>query len=300
MNAIDSIKPTAAVPAPAMPVASDEPVLLRPLPAVLPIPLRQVLTADVPASSQVLAQAGIGAAIDGPSPLPATTAGSAPAPAPAAPPTPSPTATAPTAGGPGGAIGNGLPTYFDENTKKWVTTPGAIGNLTPEQSRAAAASEGLARVIRIPINKLKEGESQYNIVIRPGDIINVPNIEPGEFYLLGHVNRPGVYSLTGRKVTLKQAVAAAGGLDSLAIPRRCDLIRRIGNTEVTVQVDLQRVFEGEQPDMYLKANDEINIGTDMFATFLAVTRNAYRFSYGYGFTYDRNFYNQPVISASQK
>jgi protein involved in polysaccharide export with SLBB domain len=166
------------------------------------------------------------------------------------------------------------------------------------QSESIAAATGLnaPRVLRIPIDKLKEGDPRYNIVIRSGDIINVPNIEPGEFYLLGHVSRPGVYSLTGRRVTMKQAIAAAGGLDAVAIPRRCDLIRRIGGIEVTVQVDLQRIFDGEQPDMFLKADDLVNVGTDAIAPFLAVTRNAYRASYGWGFVYDRNLYNQPVIT----
>jgi len=44
----------------------------------------------------------------------------------------------------------------------------------------------------------------------------------------------------------------------------------------------------------------VNVGTDMIAPFLAVTRNAYRAAYGFGFTYDRNFYNQPVIQQSAK
>ena len=34
--------------------------------------------------------------------------------------------------------------------------------------------------------------------------------EPGEFYIIGEVTRPGVYSLNGRKLTLKQALAATG------------------------------------------------------------------------------------------
>jgi len=152
-------------------------------------------------------------------------------------------------------------------------------------------------VIRINVNELKEGNPKYNIVIRAGDVINIPNIEPGEFYMYGHVGRPGVYSLTGRKVTLKQALAAAGGLDAVAIPRRCDLVRRIGpNQEVTVQVDLTRIFDGEQPDIFLKPNDFINVGTDAVAPFLAVTRNAYRASYGWGFVYDRNYYITPTIT----
>jgi polysaccharide export outer membrane protein len=248
----------------------------------------------------VLAQAGLDAAISGgTSVLPP--AAPAPATMPAAAPSPvAPAATEPvdlsqavggTASKPGMIFVNG----------KWVeASPGAAETMTPGEAEAAASGVSIPRVIRIPINRLKEGDPRYNIVIRPGDIINVPNIEPGEFYLLGHINRPGVYSLTGRKVTLKQAVAAAGGLDPVAIPRRCDLIRRIGNTEVTVQVDLQRIFDGEQPDIFLKSNDLVNVGTDMIAPFLAVTRNAYRASYGWGFTYDRNFYNQPVISQPAK
>ena len=171
------------------------------------------------------------------------------------------------------------------------------------QAPAAAASPGTfaeaealngQRVIRIPIGPLRAGDPRYNIVINPGDKINVPPVEQGEFYMMGHVSRPGVFSLTGRRITLKMAVAAAGSLDPLAIPRRCELTRRIGtNQEAIVQVDLQAIFDGEQPDIFLKPNDVVNVGTDMLAPILAVTRNAYRLSYGFGFVYDRNFYIQP-------
>jgi polysaccharide export outer membrane protein len=293
LKALDTLKPGAAAPTTPATPAGDGPVLLRPLPQV-------VTLTDIPEPPKVLAQAGLDAAISGgTSVLPP--AAPAPATMPAAAPSPvAPAATEPvdlsqavggTASKPGMIFVNG----------KWVeASPGAAETMTPGEAEAAASGVSIPRVIRIPINRLKEGDPRYNIVIRPGDIINVPNIEPGEFYLLGHINRPGVYSLTGRKVTLKQAVAAAGGLDPVAIPRRCDLIRRIGNTEVTVQVDLQRIFDGEQPDIFLKSNDLVNVGTDMIAPFLAVTRNAYRASYGWGFTYDRNFYNQPVISQPAK
>ena len=161
---------------------------------------------------------------------------------------------------------------------------------------AAAEQLNGQRVIRIPVNGLREGNPKYNIVIQPGDTIVVPTVEQGFFYMLGHVSRPGVYTLTGQKITLKMAVAAAGNLDAVAIPRRCDLIRRIGpNQEVTVQVNLQAVFDGTQPDIFLKPNDLVNIGTDFVAPFLAVVRNGYRASYGFGFIYDRNYYITPTI-----
>ncbi len=180
--------------------------------------------------------------------------------------------------------------------------PASMGSEgTPTQPNDAySASEQMngQRVIRIAVGPLRAGDPKYNIVIRPGDTIIVPTVEQGFFYMLGHVNKPGVYALNGLKITLTQAVAAAGNLDALAIPRRCDLIRRIGtNQQVTVQVNLQAVFDGTQPDIFLKPNDVLNIGTDFVAPFLAVTRNAYRASYGFGFIYDRNFYIQPTAVA---
>jgi polysaccharide export outer membrane protein len=146
------------------------------------------------------------------------------------------------------------------------------------------------RVIKIPLSKLKQGDLRYNVVIRPGDMIVVPPPVIGEYYMAGHVARVGVYSLTDRKITLKMAVASAGMLDGLAIPARTEIVRRVGpNKEVYVRVDLDKVFAGEQPDLYLKPNDVVNVGTNAVAPFLAAIRGAFRFTYGFGFLYDRNF-----------
>ncbi len=174
-----------------------------------------------------------------------------------------------------------------------ATTSPAKGPPSPDE---VAAAERLAgqRVIRIPLEALRSGDPRYNIVIRPGDVIYAQGADVGYFYVMGHVQKPGVYTLTGQKITLEQAVAAAGNLDALAIPRRAELVRRLGsNQRVIVQVNLQKIFDGEQPDIFLKKDDLLNIGTDAIAPFLAVTRNAYRLSYGFGFVYDRNFYIQP-------
>jgi len=58
---------------------------------------------------------------------------------------------------------------------------------------------------------------------------------------------------------------------------------------VTVHVNLQAIFDGEQPDIFLKPNDLVNVGTDIVMPFLAVIRNGFRFTYGLGFVYDRNY-----------
>ncbi len=128
-------------------------------------------------------------------------------------------------------------------------------------------------IIRVPLPALKRGELQYNIVIRPNDTIIVPTPEVGEYYMGGHVGVAGVYSLTGRQITLKQAVISARMLDPVAIPKRTDVIRRIGkDREVFVRVDLEKIFEGKQSDIYLRPNDIVQVGTDVYAPFLAAVR----------------------------
>jgi len=147
-----------------------------------------------------------------------------------------------------------------------------------------------ARLIKIPTDKLSGGDPRYNIVVRPGDSIHVPVDIIGEFVVMGNVNRAGFVPLTGRPITLKMAIAAAGGLGPLAWPKRCEVVRRIGkNKEEIVLVDLDKIARGEQPDFFIKPNDLINVGTHPTARWRAVLRNAFRATYGFGFVYDRNF-----------
>ncbi len=189
---------------------------------------------------------------------------------------------------------------------KWV--PIQVGRPAPEIESAKAAKpleEKLpddfgweqigtggvqTRLIEIPTDKLRSGDPRYNIAIRAGDAIQVPVDMIGEFYVMGNLNRAGAIPLTGRPLTLKMAIATAGGLGPLAWPKRCEITRRIGKKkEETVMVDLDKIAKGEQPDFFIKPNDLINVGTHPTARWRAVLRNAFRATYGFGFIYDRNF-----------
>jgi len=146
------------------------------------------------------------------------------------------------------------------------------------------------RVIRIPADKLLSGDPRYNIVIQPSDNIHVPIDIIGEFCIMGNVNNQGFVNITGRPMTLKMAIAAAGGIGPLAWPKRCEVVRRIAKKrEEIVMVDLDKIAMGEQPDFFIKPNDLINVGTHPTARWRAVLRNAFRATYGFGFIYDRNF-----------
>jgi len=154
----------------------------------------------------------------------------------------------------------------------------------------SVAGETHQRIIRIPAAALRRGDARYNIVIRHRDVIRVDPGPLGEFFLLGQVQRPGVYSLTGREITLKQAIAASGGLALLAWPSRCEITRRLDqDREQIIPVNLEQIFAGNQPDVFLRPNDIVNVGTNIVAPFLATVRTSFRMSYGFGFVYDRNF-----------
>jgi polysaccharide biosynthesis/export protein len=162
--------------------------------------------------------------------------------------------------------------------------------MIPRDSRGELFTQ---RVIRIPVKPLVSGDARYNIVIRPGDIIHVPPAAAGFYYIRGRVNRPGVFQLPGiGKLTLMRAITSAGDLGPTAIPERVELTRIVGDDEqATIMLNLRAIAEGTQPDIYIKPDDMINIGTNFWATPLAILRGGFRTSYGFGFLLDRNFGN---------
>ncbi len=161
---------------------------------------------------------------------------------------------------------------------------GRGGDLTAEQLVTQ-------RVIRIPMKPLISGSPKYNIVIRPGDIIRVPVAGQGIVYLGGQIARPGTYQIpVSGQLTLLRAIDAAGGLNQIAIPERVDLTRMVGpSSQAMVRVNLRAIAEGTHPDIFLKPDDRITIGTNFWAYPLAVIRGGFRASYGFGFLLDRNF-----------
>jgi len=163
------------------------------------------------------------------------------------------------------------------------------------QPTATEPEAGLfvTRIIEIPFSRLKQGDPSYNVVIRPKDRIYVAEQQVGVIYIDGEIARPGVYSLPASgKLTLSRLVAAAGGLGALAIPERVDLTRIVGeNREAAIRLNLGAIRKKTQPDLYLKPDDHIIIGTDFWAVPLAVFRNGLRMTYGFGFLLDRNFGN---------
>lgn len=164
---------------------------------------------------------------------------------------------------------------------------------SPTVNWARIAGDTDYRVLRIAADQLRNGDPGANIYIRAGDVIRIVSGEIGVYYVMGQVNRVGPFSFNAEQVTLKAAIAAAGGLSSLAWPDRCTIYRRNGMREMMIQVNLDRVFAGKDPDLEVRRGDIINVGTHPFAPFLQRIREFTLpnpvSTVGYSFTYARNF-----------
>jgi protein involved in polysaccharide export with SLBB domain len=205
---------------------------------------------------------------------------------------------------------------FDPETGAFREAPRPVEQRpTPDAERAAEiAAEDLLdepfqweeddefaftqRVIEINLDDLRSGDPTQNIVVRDNDVIQIP-FDTAIFYMMGEVNRPGVYGFGGREITMKQAVAISGGFAPLAWPSRTEIIRHEPGTDkqITIKVNLDKIFYGWEEDFYLRDGDIVNVGTHTVAPFLFVLRNSFRFTYGFGFVYDRNFADRDAYNS---
>lgn len=171
--------------------------------------------------------------------------------------------------------------------------PPPFDTAAPAFQWSRLAGDSTFRIIHIPAESLRSGDPSWNIFVRAGDVIRISTGEIGVYFVMGQVNRVGAFAFNAEPITLKAAIATAGGLSGLAWPDRCTVYRRLGQREQMIQVNLDRIFAGLDPDFLIKRGDIINVGTHPFAPFLqrirALTLPNIASNVGYSFTYARNY-----------
>jgi len=116
------------------------------------------------------------------------------------------------------------------------------------------------------VGLLDDGDIRMNVPITGGDILSVPPKEHDFFYVLGYVNKPGAFEITGqRRVRAMQAVAMAGGLSSSARAQNSFLISEKAGVREVVPVDLTKIARGVLPPIYLDPGDTLVIGSGVLA-----------------------------------
>lgn len=93
--------------------------------------------------------------------------------------------------------------------------------------------------IRVNRRDLEVGKT--DVIIRDGDIINVPQAQ--RFYVDGHVRNPGYYVLEPG-MTVQQAIALAGGLAERGSDRGITATRSVNGKNVAVEVKLEDKVQG--------------------------------------------------------
>lgn len=125
------------------------------------------------------------------------------------------------------------------------TTPTASNTIIVQRYKdgiAAAISApalpgdtGSAEVMRVSLEDLREGRLTANILLQDNDTIIVPPAE--RFYVSGFVKQPGSFVLrTG--MTVRQAIAEAGGISDRGSTRGIKIIRKVDGKEVELDADM--------------------------------------------------------------
>lgn len=119
-----------------------------------------------------------------------------------------------------------------------------------------AIMRGREKLIWVDLKALLTGNPAYNIRMKKGDIIFIPDSSDTSVYVLGSVIKPGSYRLTPR-MTILDALAQAGGPNEDASPEKIG-IYRAGSKKVEI-IDLGSVVA---PDR--KANFALEDGDVVF------------------------------------
>lgn len=83
-------------------------------------------------------------------------------------------------------------------------------------------------------------------------------------FVLGQVAKPGAVAVSTGRMTVIEAIAAAGGTTKLADASRALLTREKGGKQVRVAVDVAAIGKGQAPDVELQAGDILFVPETLF------------------------------------
>jgi polysaccharide export outer membrane protein len=116
--------------------------------------------------------------------------------------------------------------------------------------------------IRVSIDGLfVQGDPKLNVVLEPGDVVNVPVDKLVPIYVFGQVRNPGALQVKRSSLpTLTQVIAQAGGFTDRANRKRV-LIRRkdAAGKELEITVNVRNILKGKAKDVQLLVNDTIYV-----------------------------------------
>jgi len=127
-----------------------------------------------------------------------------------------------------------------------------------DQPNAASDTDAVEdyEAIAVNINALMNGHFEKNMMIQPGDLVQIPQTEL--FFVGGEVKAPGQFPLRPG-TTLRQAIALAQGTTFNAAKSRGSIFRenRTTGQNEELHVDIGAVMNGKGEDIPIRPNDVI-------------------------------------------
>ena len=129
------------------------------------------------------------------------------------------------------------------------------------------APSGLTSQLEITLQELLNGNPDANIPLQANDVISVPQDPEISVYLLGEVMNPAAVRFkVSHRATLLKAIAEAGGFTDRANRRKIEIIREevAGEEDQRIEIDVNKIMNGSQPDIRLRNGDRIYIHQSLF------------------------------------
>lgn len=156
--------------------------------------------------------------------------------------------------------------FLNRNPVDWNAVRAAIQEVPMDQRRATFIALS-AQDAAVPVERFFEAQAMAQRLAHDFAMANVSvwGVEPDPneqtYFIGGHVERGGVYTLTQRPVTLKQALKMAGlpAGEQLGGDMEVVFIRRTAgqNSEDVVRIPFGELFSGKVKDPMLRAGDQI-------------------------------------------
>jgi len=135
-----------------------------------------------------------------------------------------------------------------------------------------AIMRGREKLIWVDLKALLNGDPHYNLRMKKGDVVYIPDSSDTSIYVLGSVPKPGAYRLTPR-MTVLDALAQSGGPTQDAAPSKIG-VYRAGAQEAEI-IDFSAVVHPDRARNFaLEDGDVIFVPTNGLADFGYLMRQA--------------------------
>jgi polysaccharide export outer membrane protein len=156
----------------------------------------------------------------------------------------------------GGLADNHGSTAFIIRGLKEEESPGGDAIATSAESESGKGATAKYELIKRNINGLFKGAFDQDLLIAPGDVVNIPSSEV--FFVAGEVHAPGSFPLK-ENTNLRQAITLAQGTTSTAALGRGIIFREdpVSGKRQEINVDIAEAMKGKKGDLLIMPNDTV-------------------------------------------